>query len=65
MCLAGVKKPMQTRREFIKVFMGIIDLLDYDKSASMIIEKEYFDQFIQLERICLIDSKHLARERLI
>lgn len=45
--MSGIrKKTEQTKKEFINLFLALIDLVDFTKAAKMIVEKiDYLDQF--------------------
>ena len=49
----------------MKVFLALIDLLDYEKAARLLLEQDYFEQFIEIEKICTIQRRHAERQLLI
>ena len=65
--MSGIrKKTEQTKKEFINLFLALIDLVDFTKAAKMIVEKiDYLDQFLDIERICSQQKRETERELMI
>ena len=63
--VAGSEKSAKHDIEFINLFVALLDRVDFERAANMILEKDYFDQFLKLEKICSVRRKHLEREHLI
>ena len=55
----------ETRKEFIKVFLALLDLIDFSKAANLILERDYFDKFLQLEKIAQQNGQLLERQKMI
>jgi len=45
--------------------MALLDRVDFERTAHMILERNYFAQFLKVERICSIQRRHQERELLI
>lgn len=52
-------------KEFIKVFYGLIDIIDFAKATSMMLEKSYFEQFMALEKLCQTHRRTAERDKLV
>lgn len=46
--ISGVRKRDETITEFRKLFFELIDLIDMAKAANMMLEKNYFEQFLAI-----------------
>jgi len=47
------------------LFEALLDRIDFNRAAHIILEKGYFDEFLTLDKLCLIKRKHREREQLI
>ena len=63
--IAGSDKSVRHENEFINLFVALLDRVDFERAANLILQQNYFDQFLRLEKICSVQRKHLERELLI
>ena len=65
MQIAGERARPDKGRQFIAVFYGVLDLIDFQKAANLILEKNYFYEFLRLEAICQQQRRLLERQKMI
>jgi len=58
-------KSVRHAGEFLNIFVALLDRIDFNRAAQMILECDHFDQFLKLEKICSVQRKHKERELLI
>ena len=63
--IGGVRKREETKQEFLNVIFALIDLIDFTKASTMILEKDYFQQFLDLEKMCYKYKLNRDRDRII
>ena len=44
--MSGIRKPSETKPHFVKIFIALLDFIDFEKAAHMILERQFFEEFL-------------------